>query len=435
MASLVARESLNMIQSTTVLLAVHGALFGYFSTEIGIYFVRFPKDRVGFRILVYWLALVQCVYMAIKIGNFVTLINRALGNTNIHGNRLWLTFSPILVTVTMEATTEGFFCWRLCAISNKLWMKAIACLLWTFSTTSHIIWVAMLGTAWQLTSPDVADPPRLRILLMMSFWGTAAENIWISGCLVYELALSRDRKALKGAAHSGSISKLVSLAMRTSAILIVFELLVAIIVSVGNQDEVAVMIETNFATAIYTVLTSIVVLHTLNYRTKIREASGSSPIFFAPTKRSSFSTGGTRTNASAGTNPEGGVGGGRGVTRSNTANTSPTLPNCNTCESSGTVEGETGIEEDGTGNQISRTVSGGGGERWRRDRKRERTKSSGRKPKDVGVESGGIGITVQTISWVMEEERTDGGNNEDKVEMVIERGKKDLASRTHFLRP
>jgi hypothetical protein len=98
---------------------------------------------------------------------------------------------------------------------------------------------------------------------MMSFWGTAAENIWISGCLIYELALSRDRKALKGTANSGSISKLVSLAMRTSAILIVFELLVAIIVSVGNQDEVALTIETNFATAIYTVLTSIVVLHTL----------------------------------------------------------------------------------------------------------------------------------------------------------------------------
>jgi hypothetical protein len=53
------------------------------------------------------------------------------------------------------------------------------------------------------------------------------------------------------------------LAMRTSAVLIIFELLVAIIVSVGNQNEDALAIETAFATAIYTVLSSIVVLHTL----------------------------------------------------------------------------------------------------------------------------------------------------------------------------
>lgn len=89
---------------------------------------------------------------------------------------------------------------------------------------------------------------------MCSFWGTAAENIWISGCLIYELAFSRDRKALKGSSN-GSISKLVSLAMRTSAILIVFELMVAILVSVGNQNPTALSIETSFATAIYTVLT------------------------------------------------------------------------------------------------------------------------------------------------------------------------------------
>ena len=98
---------------------------------------------------------------------------------------------------------------------------------------------------------------------MCSFWGTAAENIFISSCLVFELAFSRDRKALKGSNNSGYISKLVSLAMRTSAVLIIFELLVAIIVSVGNQDEDALAIETNFATGIYTVLSSIVVLHTL----------------------------------------------------------------------------------------------------------------------------------------------------------------------------
>ncbi|GAA5991848.1 hypothetical protein JCM5350_002723 [Sporobolomyces pararoseus] len=423
MTALVAKDSLNTIQSTTVLLAVHGALFGYFLTEIGIYFVRFPKDRIGFRVLVYWLTLAQFIYLAIKIGVFVTTINRVLANLDLNGNRLWMTFSPVLLTVSMEATAEGFFCWRLCAVSNKLWMKTIGVLLWTFSTVSHIIWVSMLGAAWQLTQPTVPDPPRLRVLLMCSFWGTAAENIFISSCLVFELAFSRDRKALKGSNNSGSISKLVSLAMRTSAVLIIFELLVAIIVSVGNQDEDALAIETNFATGIYTVLSSIVVLHTLNYRTKIREASPnfSSPIFFGPaTKKSSFSsgTGGTQTT----TNTSGATRAGGAAT----ANTSPTLPDNQAFDSRG---GEAGGSSRG---QAEREKKG-----KEEKRKRERTRSGGKKQKDFGQDSAGTGITVQTVSWIMEEERTNNDSNEqNKTEMVVERGKKqDLATRTHFLRP
>ena len=124
----------------------------------------------------------------------MTIIDRALSNRNIDGNGLWLTFSPVLLTVLMgtsslsslideirtlnygllniartclEATAEGFFCWRLCAVSNKPWMKSVACLLWSFSTISHIIWVAMLGTARQAGGPD---PPRVSFTtLSLSF--------------------------------------------------------------------------------------------------------------------------------------------------------------------------------------------------------------------------------------------------------------------------
>lgn len=337
-------------------------------------------------------------------------------------------------------------------MSNKLWMKTVGVLLWTFSTVSHIIWVSMVGAAWQLTQPSVPDPPRLRVLLVMSFWGTAAENIFISSCLIFELAFSRDRKALKGTNTSGSISKLVSLAMRTSAILIVFELLVAIIVSVGNQDETALSIETSFATAIYTVLSSIVVLHTLNYRTKIREASPnfSSPIFFGPatTKKSSFSSGTGATQAT-GTTTSGNIrGDGAGGTGGNptSVTSSPTLQTSGGFESirggkgTGARAGRTqkkSTKREGTSSRSEdeETRVQGGGEN--KKMKREKARSGGKKQKEFGQDSAGTGITVQTVSWIMEEERTDHHDDrgENKTEMVVERGKKpDLSSRTHFLR-
>ncbi|GAA5926735.1 uncharacterized protein JCM15063_000357 [Sporobolomyces koalae] len=432
MAGLVARVSLNQILATTILLAVHGSLFGYFLTEIGIYFVRFRKDRVGFRILVYWLATVQIVYMAIKIGarprqNFVTVINRVLHNLDLNGSRLFQTFAPTLLTTLMEASAEGFFCWRLCAVSNKAWMKAIAILLWAFSFVSHITWVLMVAVAYQVMERGVPDPPRLRILLLMSFWGTAVENMFVSGCLIYELTMSRDRKALKTGTN-GSISKLVSLAMRTSAVLIVFELLVAIIVSVRNQPPDAIDIETNFATGIYTVLSGLVVMHTLNYRTKIRNPSPnfSSPVFFAPTKSCSSGTGAS----------------GPRTSDPNNSTKSPLEPVASSTNAANLGTSLSRSVQEGNKENIERESGRTVGNKWLLERTRERPRSSGRRShhqREASEDANAGGITVQTISWITEERVAQDVATADSPiavnsEMVVERVKRDPASRTSFLR-
>ncbi|GAA6060584.1 hypothetical protein JCM10212_006819 [Sporobolomyces blumeae] len=423
-----AADSLSTIQAGTVLLAVHGALFGYFTSEVSIYFIRFRQDRIGFRVLVCWVTAIEIAYIAVKVGGFVTMVQQVLAGRKIDLDTLWLNFAPVLLTVLMEGSVEGFFCWRLCAVSNKLWMKVIAVMLWCFSTISHIIWVSMLG----VLDGDMGTSPRLRILLMMSFWGTAAENVWISSCLIYELAFSRDRQALKGSS-SASISQLVSLAMRTSAILIVFELLVAILVSVGNQNPVALNIETSFATTIYTVLCATVVLHTLNYRTKIRSASGnfSSPVFFAPSKSMSGTTA-----SRSGTN---GTGAGANLSGPSSEG-SPLQPVSSTGD---TLEGELGeakAASDATKEKDEEKYSKN--MRWdealamappraasevdKRKGKKKRPGSRGTDKETGGARpTSGTGITVETVSWVTEEriEAKQIGNRAfEGNAMVIERG-------------
>lgn len=51
-----------------------------------------------------------------SLQTFITMINRVLNNLDINGNRLWMTFAPVLVTVSMEVsrarpvTTAGVDC-------------------------------------------------------------------------------------------------------------------------------------------------------------------------------------------------------------------------------------------------------------------------------------------------------------------------------------
>lgn len=144
-----------------------------------------------------------------------------------------------------------------------------------------------------------------------------------------------------------------------------------------------------------------------NYRTRIREASPnfSSPIFFGATKKSSMSsgTGGSLTHTSGATRN------GAATSSGNTPATSPALPTSDAFEP---------VEREKRGDGDERRRGGGS------DKKSRRGKKASDKGKRAGGEDSGTGITVQTVSWVLEEERTDEDRQDDKIEMVVERGKK-----------
>lgn len=114
-------------------------------------------------------------------------------------------------------------------------------------------------------------------------------------------------------------------------------------------------------------------------------------------------------------------------------------------ESDGIVPMSEGFETNPRGEGIIQTegpvveeeetkTKSGGNKKWKAEKKRGTTRSSrGKKQQapprpEFGTESSGsgIGVTVQTVSWVMEEERgIEGGQlNQDKAGMVIERGTK-----------
>ncbi|GAA5827394.1 hypothetical protein JCM11251_003792 [Rhodosporidiobolus azoricus] len=274
-------------RAVVILIACQSALFGYFILELAYYFQRFPSDRTGFRILVFWLATLILAYYAVRLaGAFHTVDAKVSGASEV----AWpagLGLASIALTSCVESTTEGFYVWRLWRVTKRIWMRAISCTLWLFSTTAHLVWI---GIAAQDGRASLVNEPRQLLIVQLAFWGTFAEGIFVATCLLYELQFANDRKAIKQSTNS-TVSQLVSLAMRTSGILVVFELVVATAVSVRSQPSFALITEVEYAAGIYTILAAIVTLYTLNFRSVMRAAPRPSPTS-APTLRMPSSSSG-----------------------------------------------------------------------------------------------------------------------------------------------
>ncbi|GAA6052979.1 hypothetical protein JCM3770_001161 [Rhodotorula araucariae] len=284
-----AQERLATLQADLVLLAVVAILLGYFVIEQVHYWTRFPKDHVRFKVLVAWLAGLEAMFFAIRFsGLWITSTSVIVGGAGVKPG--FLSIWSTVVTTLIEATVEGFFVFRLWLVTKKLWMRWISVFLWAFSFIAHIVWAGMAGAAGR--SNIVDDSQQLRVVII-AFWvpsallptplhaltygsavqGTFAEGCFVATCLLYELQFAQGRKVINRQQSSSAIGRLASLAMRTSGILVVFELIVAIAVSIPTQPARALLFEVEFSAAIYTVLAAIIVLYTLNWRATVRPPS------------------------------------------------------------------------------------------------------------------------------------------------------------------
>ncbi|GAA6050273.1 hypothetical protein NBRC10513_008027 [Rhodotorula toruloides] len=267
------RDVLIEVEAELVLLAVVGGLYGYFLVELATYWERFgSRDHLRFRILAIWLALAELMYFAIHVAStYTAAVSLVKGGDGLRPSIL--SIWSIVITTLLEATIEGFFVFRLWLVTRKRWVRSISAFLWAFSFSAHAVWVGIAGRHGR---SNITNDPQQLVCVQIAFWATFVEGCFVSGCLLYELQFAEDRKIVRKS--NSAIGQLVSLAMRTSGILVVFELLVAIAVSITRQPEHALVTEVQYAATIYTILGAIIILFTLNWRSTIRDPSRSTGV-------------------------------------------------------------------------------------------------------------------------------------------------------------
>ncbi|GJN90108.1 hypothetical protein Rhopal_003107-T1 [Rhodotorula paludigena] len=266
------------LQSDIVLLAVIAILLGYFAIEQAHYWQSFEKDHLRFKILVAWLAFLEMMFFAIRFsGSYLAVTSALTGGAGYRPG--FLSIWSIAVTTCIEATSEGFFVYRLWLVTERWWMKIISVTLWLYSFVSHCVWVGLAGRDG---SSSILDGSRQLVIVQIAFWATFIECSFVASCLIYELQFAEGRAVIKRNTSSSAIGQLVSLAMRTSGILLIFELIVAVAVSVQSQPPRALLIEVDFAATIYTVLAATIVIFTLNWRATVRVSSSAGVQSMAP---------------------------------------------------------------------------------------------------------------------------------------------------------
>ncbi|GAA6010023.1 hypothetical protein JCM10207_007523 [Rhodosporidiobolus poonsookiae] len=250
-----------------VLLVAHSTLFGYFLLELQAYLSRFKQDRVGFKVLVYSLVVLEFAYYAVRFAGEYIVIDGLITGVSKPPPPV-LNLGSVFLTSNVEAICEGFFVYRLCKVTSRRWMQAIACLLWAYSTAAHFAW---FGIACQEGFASVVNTPSQLPAVQAAFWGTFIESSFVAPCLLYELRFANDRKMLNQD-KSSSIAQLFSLALRTSSVLIVFELIAAVAVSIKSAPTVVLLLSIEYTATIWTVAAPIIILYTLSYRSVIRGA-------------------------------------------------------------------------------------------------------------------------------------------------------------------
>ncbi|GAA5875357.1 hypothetical protein JCM8547_003213 [Rhodosporidiobolus lusitaniae] len=280
-------SGVDSIQAAVCLLAVLSVLFGYFCLELVNYIQRFPKDRTAFKLFVAWLAFLELFYYWMRFAGVYWGVGRLITASSMEQPPV-LNLMSICLTSLVEASSEGFFAWRLWRVTKKWWMRIIAVTLWGFSTFSHVAWICIAGLEGRAS---VTGRSKQWTIVLCAFWGTFIEGIFVASCLLWELQFGGDRRIIKHGRNS-TVGQLISLAIRTSGILVFFELLVAIAVSIRSQPDFAVITEIEYAAAIYTILAATVVLYTLNFRSVMRSAPpGPSGNATAPTLRAPSTSG------------------------------------------------------------------------------------------------------------------------------------------------
>ncbi|BGP33265.1 hypothetical protein JCM10296v2_005059 [Rhodotorula toruloides] len=269
----VTRDVLIEVEAELVLLAVVGGLYGYFLVELATYWERFgSRDHLRFRVLAVCLALAELMYFAIHVAStYTAAVSLVKGGDGLRPSIL--SIWSIVITNLLEATIEGFLVFRLWLVTRKRWVRSTSAFLWAFSFSAHAVWVGIAGRHGR---SNITNDPQQLVCVQIAFWATFVEGCFVSGCLLYELQFAEDRKIVHRS--NSAIGQLVRLAMRTSGILVVFELLVAIAVSITRQLEHALVTEVQYAATIYTILGANIILFTLNWRSTIRDPSRSTGV-------------------------------------------------------------------------------------------------------------------------------------------------------------
>ncbi|GAA6010031.1 hypothetical protein JCM10207_007526 [Rhodosporidiobolus poonsookiae] len=272
----VAEFQLSILQTTISAQIVLGAIYGYFLSQVHTYFRTFPNDRLGFKVLVVALVVLNTGYAAsftVFLYQEVTRVIRQQAYSIIPSAAYisleWFLWSGI-------ATAELYFVF-LCVKVTRSWLvRSVAIFLWLAEVSVWLTYIALLSKEHATNAPT--DDETKDMLVIVGTWCLFGIAAWTSGVLAWDLIYRRDVKPA-----GDVLGKLARVFLGTSGLLAIIEF-VGAMTSLFRHWATGYLISIAYE-PVFMATAGCCVVYNLNERAIIRRSSAQTASLPLPTVR------------------------------------------------------------------------------------------------------------------------------------------------------
>ncbi|GAA5889487.1 hypothetical protein JCM6882_007048 [Rhodosporidiobolus microsporus] len=257
---------IEMLHTQCATLVVVSIILGIFLTQVAAYWRSFPRDRLGFKLLVGTLTALELGYFAVLVYNVVTAVDNALEQ------KIYTPQAVALQAVSLEQNwllagiiwcSEGYFCFVTFNVAKSWWIRGVVIALGSLEFATFLA----LSIGYSVKTDFSAY--KQYVLLALGIWCLFAVAAFTSVVLAYHLVVKREIRPTDDV-----LTKFAKVAIGTSGLLAVTQLFGAVGACLHDSPIGAKM--AIFISSFYAVSASVCVLWNLNHRAALRRGSGAS---------------------------------------------------------------------------------------------------------------------------------------------------------------
>ncbi|EIN08325.1 hypothetical protein PUNSTDRAFT_126411 [Punctularia strigosozonata HHB-11173 SS5] len=232
-------------------------------TQIYTFFTRYPKDHPLLKATIWVLLLVDTVGSAAGNGTAYLYTITYWGDAEAITKQYWTFPTYCTATACSAAIVQSFLIFRFWNLS-KTHLLAVVLVCMSLSALVGGVWTAVAVSIFS----DLAQRPRIVTPVTLWFAATAATDISITLCLVWQLRRVKNKTVFK--ATQSMLSRLTGMAIQTGSVTSVFAIVILGFFLKNPSGSIAVGVNECFG-RVYT----LTMLYNLNNRRSIRNGVSS----------------------------------------------------------------------------------------------------------------------------------------------------------------
>lgn len=190
-------------------------LFGTFILQVYIFSISFPNERLGIRLLVYGLLVLDIVQTIFSTHWVWRILVLGWGDTSVLSQLPWSSITIPILSGIVSAIVQFFFAWRIWSLKGRSYIARVMVIVVVSISLMQSI-SAIYGGIRSAINATVAEFAALTSVVEVWLVGSAVCDILIAGSMSYILIQARLLSSFR--ATETMITKLIIIAVETGTV-------------------------------------------------------------------------------------------------------------------------------------------------------------------------------------------------------------------------